>query len=98
MSLDEIESGITDFLSMISRLYENIEISSPAFVIISLLNAKGKKCFRNRKLPYVSINEIDRDHLLFPEVLVEMNEEEIEKKAEDIFLPIWHSFGLTKRL
>lgn len=99
ISLDELESGIKNTVRRIAEFYSSLEINSPAFVIISILNAKGKKCVsRRHRLAFPSQNAIDRDHLPFPEVLVEMNEQGIDKKLEDIFLPIWHSFGFTKRI
>lgn len=98
ISLDELESEIKNKLLQISEFYNSVDITSPAFVIITLLNSEGKKCVPNRNRSFPSINRIDREHLLFPEVLIDLNEEEIEKKSEDMFLPIWHSFGYTKRL
>jgi hypothetical protein len=99
ISLAELESEIKDTLVRISEIYNSVEITTPAFVMISILNAKGKKAVSTRKImSFPSQNAIDREHLLFPEVLVDMTKEEIEKKSEEMFLPIWHSFGFTKRL
>jgi hypothetical protein len=99
LGLPSLEEETKEIIRNVLSIYKALNIHSPFFVFISLLYVKGKRAsVDTSRFIWFASKELDRDHLLFPEVLIEIDEQEIEEKFEDLFLPIWHSFGSNKRL
>lgn len=97
--LPTIEEGCREFIAKVFKLYQYLEIDSPIVIFFTMLNVEGKKCrVDSMRYRWFESKEIDREHLLFPEVVFNSVNDKIEDKAEECFIPFWHSFGSPNRL
>ena len=75
----------------------SLGINYPISIMVSLLNAKGAYMGLDRSLDSES-DMIDRDVILFPEVLIEEPPQNLPSTLRPLFDSVWNACGLTRSL
>jgi hypothetical protein len=70
----------------------NIGVTPPIVVMLSLLNVKGAKMFGGYS-PFTEDDNVDRDHLLVPEVMAESFASDGAQLLKPTFDIIWNACG-----
>lgn len=92
-----IRSGVSGIVNQSIELYKNIEITSPIYVFITLLDLNDHYMFVDpRKIRWPQLKRFDRSDLVCPEVVIEDFEIDLEKKFNWVFDMIWNSAGFDK--
>ncbi len=92
--IEKMEKGIINELKRFLTELNNLDISCPIVIAVSFLKVKG---FNMDLYNFNSISQpLDRDHLFFPEVLINDYFEQIELVIKPIFDSLWQAFGYSK--
>lgn len=93
--LEGIESlcrfGIKHYFS----LYERLGFVGPFVTYLSFTNVKGYRIAGERFSMNIN-HPIDRDVLLLPEIIVDLNDPALDKKLQPVFDLIWNAVGITQ--
>lgn len=94
-----IEKELLGLLEQSTNLFKKANISPPSFFWLSLIGVRGYEVFSTHLDSGFGRPErqIDRDDLLFPEILIEdFKEEDIRKAVDQVMEMVWQSSGKTK--
>jgi len=86
------EKEIIKFVEKYLKYITELEINPSYFIAVTLVNIKGYK-METRHILHPYSNEIDRDILLIPGIVVEDLEKPIDSQLKPIFDSIWNSCG-----
>lgn len=95
LHIDAIEQIIINELKRFLTELSSLDISCPIVIAISFLKVKGLM-MSSEDFNYWSEHPVDRDHLFFPEVLINDYSEQIELVIKPIFDSLWQAFGFSK--
>ncbi len=91
------EEEIVNSLGRYLRIQNKLEIEPPFFILLSLLNVAGYNLpTRNITGMGYDTNQIDRDNLIVPELLVENSSLASEVILKPAFDAIWNAAGLPQ--
>lgn len=93
--IEAIEKGIINELKRFLAELNSLDISCPIVITVSFLKVNGFNMDSNN-FNYISQHPVDRDHLFFPEVLINDYSEQIELVIKPIFDSLWQAFGFSK--
>lgn len=93
--IEYIEKVIINELKRFLTELSSLDISSPIVITVSFLNVKGLM-MGSYDLNYEFVHPVDRDHLFFPEVLMNDYSEQIELVIKPVFDSLWQAFGFPK--
>ena len=95
LAASSLERAIVDIVTACLSLQDRLGASCPTWLLVSLINVRGWQIADNQN-QFIwgdDIKYIDRDELLFPEVLIENKELELPKVFRSVFDQIWNSGG-----
>ncbi|MEX0887554.1 MAG: ATP-binding protein [Phycisphaeraceae bacterium] len=78
------------------RVLHQLDVEPPFFIMLSLLNAKGAVMALEARWSSESATPIDRDVLMFPEVLVEATDTDVVDVLRPVFDSVWNACGLPR--
>lgn len=91
-----IESELINTLKRYLFLLNQNEIEPPIFIMVSLLGVRGYKMIYKQEMGILpGQHSIDRDNLLFDEIVIETFDTNYSKVMKPIFNSIWNSCGLV---
>lgn len=93
--IEAMEKGIINELKRFLTELNSLDISCPIVITVSYLKIKGFN-MDSYNYNYISQHPVDRDHLFFPEVLINDYSEQIELVIKPIFDSLWQAFGFSK--
>ena len=82
--IERIEEGI--------EAYKELDLHPPYLVSFALLNCKEMKI----TVKHNTVRPLDRDMVLFLEVIIENETEDVSKALRPLFDSVWNAFGLAK--
>ena len=89
----EVENMMRESLPLLLSPMQDIGIEPPVFVIVSAVGVSGLATTGDTRTNRVATNPIDRDVLLFPEVLIEDMNKPSEKILKPVFDGLWNALG-----
>jgi len=98
----EYEGHVSNATSQLLAIQQTLGIASPIFVLLSLLDMKGRRLSeRDRDAPgmrrdFPGANAFREEHLILPEVVFESFGCEVKEQMESIFEIVWNAAGLPR--
>ena len=85
------ERQIVQAMNDYKELIHLLGVEFPFFIMLSFLDVKGYKLSHSHI--YAQRNEIDRNHLIVPEIMVENLEKDVAHMMKPLFDSIWNAIG-----
>ena len=94
----DYEKEILVCLANYLQLQRNLTIPIPIIVFLSMIEVKSYIMGCDSQLGQVSGNSIDRDNLIFPEVMIEDYTVDLYATMKPIFDTVWNATGYPRSL
>jgi hypothetical protein len=91
------EEGILEALPRYFQALKVLNIETPVFVMLSLVGVLGFRIATSHSMGH-NFNEIDRQTLICPEVLIENFDSDVEAQMKPAFDAVWNAAGWSGSL
>lgn len=93
-----LEEKLIKSMSAYLHLMSELQIETPIFAFLSLLNIKGYRITTGERFGQFSKHSIERDLIMLPETIIENYDRKAETILKSVFDLIWNTCGMPRSL